>query len=58
MPPSRPITDGSGVGFKWLSTAAGAAEENYCNNDDPYPIVVEKIAKAVVHNSPSFQRRF
>ena len=33
-------------------TAAG--EQNDCQNDQPYPVIVEKIAKTVIHRQISF----
>ena len=37
------------------SVAAAAGEENDGKNDQPYPVVIEQIAEAVIHSVSPFR---
>ena len=45
-----------GAAFEKLSAARAAIHEKECGDDEPHPIVIDEVAKAVViHMRPSFQ---
>ena len=61
--PSRSISGrSSGISVSAASvsaavSAAAAGEQNDCQDDQPYPVIVKEIAKTVVHNRSSFKIR-